>query len=152
MRNRVLGSIVVACCVLALGACGSSSSSSSSTSSGSSGSGGSSGSEVAAFCGTVKEIKQLGDPFASLQPGDVQGAKDAVDKIASATASLEAVAPAAVKSDVDKIKTSLDDFASQLAGASTPQQLAKAARGFQRETATTTGAVHKLEVYTGRNC
>jgi hypothetical protein len=146
MRTRVLGSIAVACCALALGACGSSGSSSSS------GSSGSSGSEVTAFCGKVKDIKQLGDPFASLQPGDVQGAKDAVDKIASGTARLDAAAPAAVKSDVDKIKTSLDDFASQLAGASTPQEVAKAARGFQRETATTTAAVHKLEVYTGRNC
>jgi hypothetical protein len=138
MRKMVFGAMAVAICAVALGACGSSSSSS--------------GSDVTAFCDKVNELKQLSNPFASVKPGDVQGAKDAVDKIRSEVQSIDDVAPDAVKADVEKVKTTLDDFATKIAGADTPAQLVAAAQSFQAQATTLQATTAKLKAYTNKNC
>jgi hypothetical protein len=136
--------MAAAVCAVALGACGSSDSSSSSSSS--------SGSDITAYCDKVKELKQLDNPFASVKPGDVQGAKDALDKLRSEVGSVDDVAPDAVKADIDKVKGVLDDFASKIADANTPAQLVAAAQSFQSEATSIQASAEKLKTYTKENC
>ena len=142
MGKRVLALVAAAACVVAIGACGSSDSSSSS----------SSGGDVTAFCDKVKELKSLSDPFASVQPGDVQGAKDAVNKIRSEVSSIDEVAPEEVKADVDQVKSTLDSFASKIADANTPAQLVAAAQSFQADASKISAASARLKTYTKQNC
>jgi hypothetical protein len=138
MRIKVLGALGLLLAGLALTACGGSSDSSSS--------------DVTAFCDKVNELNALGDPFADVKPGDVQGAKDALDKLNSEVGSVVAVAPDAIKSDVQKMQTTLTDFSAKIKGASTPQELVQAATAFQGETANLNQTVAKVKKYKQDNC
>ena len=137
MRIKVLGALGAFVCALAISACGG---------------GGSSTSDVTAFCDKVHELNQLSNPFSSVQPGDVQGAKDALDKLNSEVASVADVAPDAIKSDVQKVATTMGDFASKLKSAQTPAQVLQVAQGFQAEAASVQSTVAKLKQYTQQNC
>jgi hypothetical protein len=132
----------VLACAVTLGACGGSSSSSSSSSAG----------DVTAFCAKVKELKSIKNPFAGLQPGDVQGAKDAIDQLRSEVASVGDVAPAAISADVDKVEKTFADFASSVKNANTPADFLKAAQGFQTEANSLKQTVAHLNSYTKKNC
>jgi hypothetical protein len=136
----------VLACAVALGACGGSSSSDTS------GSATSSSGDVTAFCAKVKELKSIKDPFAGLQPGDVQGAKDAVNQLRSEVASVGNVAPAAISSDVDKVEKTFADFASSVKNAKTPTDFLKAAQGFQAEANSLKQTVAHLNSYTKQKC
>jgi hypothetical protein len=142
MRKKACAAAAVVASALAIGACGSSGSSSSTTST----------ADVTAFCNKVHELNSLQNPFASVKPGDVQGAKDALDKVKSEIQSVDAVAPPAVKSDVDKVQKTISDFAAKIASAQTPQQLVQAAQGFQSEAASVQSTVSRLKSYTHQHC
>ena len=133
MRIKVLGALGLLLAGLALTACG--------------GSSGSSSSDVTAFCDKVNELNTLGDPFANVQPGDVQGAKDALDKLNSEVGSIADVAPDEIKADVEKMQTTLNDFAAKIKGASTPQQLVQAAQAFQGEAASLQQTAAKVKTF-----
>ncbi|HYY05042.1 MAG TPA: hypothetical protein VE997_00590 [Candidatus Limnocylindria bacterium] len=144
MRMKTWVAVGVLACASALGACGGGGSSSSSESSG--------GSDVAAFCANVKELKSLKNPFAGLQPGDVQGAKDAIVKLRSEVASVGDVAPAAISSDVEAVERTFADFASSLKNANTPADFLKAAQDFQAKANSLKQTVAHLNAYTKKNC
>jgi hypothetical protein len=141
MRVKTWTAMGVLACAGALGACGGGSSSTSS-----------SGGGVTAFCAKVKELKSLKNPFAGLQPGDVEGAKDAVDQLRSEVASVGDVAPAAISSDVSKVEQTFADFASSLKNANTPAEFLKAAQGFQAKANSLKQTVAHLNSYTKENC
>ena len=145
MRVKTGAVAGVLACVMALGACGSSGSSTTDTSA-------SSGGDVTAFCAKVKELKAIKNPFAGLQPGDVQGAKDAIDKLRSEVASVGDVAPAAISSDVAKVEKTFADFASSVKSAKTPADFLKAAQGFQAEASSLKSTVAHLNSYTKQHC
>jgi ABC-type glycerol-3-phosphate transport system substrate-binding protein len=136
MRIKVLGALGLLLAGLALTACGGSSSSS----------------DVTAFCDKVNQLNAAGDPFANVKPGDVQGAKDALTKLNSEIGSVVAVAPDAIKPDVQKMQTTLNDFATKIKGASTPQELVQAAVSFQGEAASLKQTVAKVKTYKQDNC
>ncbi len=140
MRFRVLAGLATLGCAAALAACGGSDSSDSSAGS------------VTAFCDKVNEVKGLDNPFASVQPGDVQGAKDALDKFRSELASVVAAAPSEIKPDVDKVQSTIDDFASKVSTASTPQDLLKVAQSFQGQAASLQATNAKIKQYVDQNC
>ncbi len=144
MRVKTGVAAGVLACAVALGACGGGSSSSSSSTT--------SGGDVTAFCAKVKELKSIKNPFAGLQPGDVQGAKDAIDQLRSEVASVGDVAPAAISSDVDKVEKTFADFASSVKDANTPADFLKAAQGFQAEANSLQQTVAHLNAYTKKNC
>src|SRR3954452_20789162 len=137
MRIKVLGGLGLLLAGLALTACGGSSSSSS---------------DVTAFCDKVNELNALDNPFASVQPGDVQGAKDALDKLNSEVGSVTDVAPDEIKPDVQKLQTTLTDFAAKIKGASTPQELVQAAAAFQSQAAGLQQTAAKVKKYKQDNC
>jgi hypothetical protein len=140
MRVRTWAVAATVACAVALGACGSSGGSSTS------------GSDVTAFCAKVKELKSLKDPFAGLKPGDVQGAKDAINKLRSEVASVGDVAPAAISSDVDKVEKTFSDFAASVKDAQTPVDFLKAAQAFQSKANSLKQTVAHLNSYTKQNC
>ena len=142
VKTGVLAGVLA--CAVALGACGGSSSSSTSSTS--------SGGDVTAFCAKVKELKSIKNPFAGLQPGDVQGAKDAIGKLRSEVASVGDVAPAAISLDVSKVEKTFADFASAVKNANTPTDFLKAAQGFQAEANSLKQTVAHLNSYTKKNC
>src|SRR5262245_11761691 len=139
MRIKAMGALAALACGLALTACGGSSNSSSS-------------SDVTAFCDKVHELRQLSNPFASVKPGDVEGAKAALDKVISEVGSVEAVAPDAIKSDINSVKNTMSDFASKLKSAKTPADVVQVAQGFRAESASVQGDVAKINKYTRDNC
>jgi hypothetical protein len=141
MRKKAWAAVGVLVCALALAACGGSDSSSSSSSS-----------DITAYCDKVHELNQLQSPFASVKPGDVQGAKDALDTVNSKIAGIADVAPDAVRSDVDQLQKTLSDFATKIQNVSTPQELLQAAQGFQAEAASVQNTVTRLKTYTHKNC
>ncbi len=141
MRFRVWVGLATLGCAIALAACGGSDSSSDS------GAG-----SVTAFCDKVNAVKGLDNPFANVQPGDVQGAKDALDKFRSELASVVDAAPAEIKPDVDKVQSTIDDFASKVSTASTPQDLLKAAQSFQGQAASLQATNAHIKQYVDQNC
>lgn len=148
MRIKTWAVAGVLACAIALGACGGSSSSDS----GSSGSGGGGSSDVTAFCDKVKELNALKNPFANVKPGDVQGAKDAIDKLKSEVASVGDVAPGAIKSDIGTVEKTFTDFGAAVQNANTPQEFLKAVQGFQSQANSIQQTVTRLNAYTKKNC
>jgi hypothetical protein len=145
MRIKTWAVAGVLASAIALGACGSSSSSSSS-------SGGGGSSDVTAFCAKVKQLNALQNPFANVKPGDVQGAKAAIDKLKSEVASVGAVAPAAIKSDIDQVEKTFADFGTAVQGAKTPQEFLQAVQGFQTKATAIQQTVTRLNAYTKKTC
>ena len=141
MRIKTWAVAGVLASAIALGACG-----------GSSSSGSSSGGDVTAFCAKVKELNALQNPFANVKPGDVQGAKAAIDKLKSEVASVGAVAPAAIKSDIDTVEKTFADFGTAVKGANTPQEFLQAVQGFQTKANAIQQTVTRLNDYTKKNC
>ena len=137
MRIKAMGALAALACGLALTACGGSSSSSS---------------DVTAFCDKVHELRQLSNPFASVKPGDVEGAKAALDKVIAEVGSVEAVAPDAIKSDISAVKNTMSDFANKLKSAKTPADVVQVAQGFRAESTSVQGDVAKINKYTRDNC
>ena len=145
MRVKTWAVAGVLASAIALGACGGSSSSGGSSSGGGSG-------DVTAFCAKVKELNALQNPFANVKPGDVEGAKAAIDKLKSEVASVGAVAPAAIKSDIDTVEKTFADFGTAVKGANTPQEFLKAVQGFQTKANAIQQTVTRLNDYTKQNC
>ena len=144
MRLRMSAAVSAVACAVALAACGGGDSGSSTASGG--------GSDVTAFCAKVKELRSLKNPFAGVAPGDVEGAKDAIDKLRSEVASVGDVAPAAISADVDKVERTFAAFASAVKDAKTPADFLKAAQAFQAKANSLRQTVAHLNAYTKKNC
>jgi hypothetical protein len=139
MRKTVLGALAAAICAVTLGACGSSGSSSST-------------SDVTAFCDKVNAVKSLDNPFANVQPTDIQGAKDALAKFQSELSDIAAVTPAEIKPEMDQAKSTIDAFAGKISKASTPAELAAAAQSFQGQALKLQAGNAKIHAYVSRHC
>ncbi|MEK6277993.1 MAG: hypothetical protein AABM29_08275 [Actinomycetota bacterium] len=110
------------------------------------------GASVEAFCGKVDQLSNLSNPFQDLNPGDVEGAKDAIDQVTGATNQIADVAPPEIQGDVETLQSFFESFGDQIADVETPQDLLGAVQGLRGEAQQVQGAGTRLQNYARENC
>lgn len=139
MRGAFALSVAVVAVALALAGCG--------------GDDGGDEGDLAAFCDKQKELAAVADPFADLGPGStIDDIKGALDETQSAVDEAVDVAPSEIKGDAERLQSFFSDFADQVRGASSRQDLLRIAQTFQQEAAELQTAGSRLESYTRENC
>jgi hypothetical protein len=158
MRAKGIGAATLVAAALALGACGGGGGSSSSSSTASNGGSTSSTSStsttasVSAFCDKVQELQSLGSTFQNLGSSDLSGAQDAFSAADQKISEIDDVAPAQVKSDVDKVKAIFDELNSAVQGASNPADLQKNLTPLVTKVQDLQSSVNSLKSFGQKNC
>lgn len=116
------------------------------------GCGGDDEADITAFCDKVDEIRTAEDPFAGLEGGDVEGAKEALGEARELFGEVADVAPDEIRDDADQAQAFFDDFVDQAQDAETPEEFLATATEFEGEAQEFEETSARLEEFTNENC
>jgi hypothetical protein len=134
MRLKGIGGAAGLLVVLALSACGGSERS------------------VAAYCESVEEADAIENQVEGLDPGDVEGAREAFSQARDEVGAISESAPEEIQGDVEEFQAAFDELADALQDVDSPEQLAQELAGFQERFAGSREASMRIAAFTDENC
>jgi endonuclease IV len=105
-----------------------------------------------AFCQKSQELQSLGDTFTNLQPGDIEGAKQAFQQALDKINEADAVAPEEIKGDVDTVASVFSEINDAIQGASSPADLQSLGQTITSKTQELQSALANVQAYDRENC
>jgi predicted outer membrane protein len=147
MKTRAAALSVLAAAALGLAACGGGDDTTSANDDTTTGT-----ASVEAFCQKSDELQSLGSTFTNLQPGDIEGAKDAFQQALDKINEADAVAPSEIKSDVDTVASVFSEINDAIQGASSPADLQSLASTITSKTQELQQALVNVRAFDRENC
>jgi predicted outer membrane protein len=147
MKTRAAALAVLAAAALGLAACGGGDDTTSASDDTTTGT-----ASVEAFCQKSDELQSLGSTFTNLQPGDIEGAKDAFQQALDKINEADAVAPSEINPDVDTVASVFSEINDAIQGASSPADLQSLASTITSKTQELQQALVNVRAFDRENC